>query len=74
MAPYLLHFEAIRAAKARGHKWYDFYGIAPKDKPDDRWAGFSVFKRKFGGVELNFVPALDHVYDPDGYEQFRKRK
>ena len=67
MAPYRLHFEIMRAAKARGHRWYDFYGIAPKDKPDDRWAAFSTFKRKFGGTELAFVPALDHVFDEDAY-------
>lgn len=74
MAPYLLHFEAILEAKARGYRWYDFYGIAPQDKVDHKWAGISVFKRKFGGVELSFVPALDQIYDAVGYEEFRRRK
>ena len=73
MAPYLLHFEAMLRAKARGHRWYDFYGIAPQDRPDDRWANFSVFKRKFGGHDLNLIPALDHIYDPDAYQAYRQR-
>ena len=74
MAPYLLHFEAMRRAKDRGHRWYDFYGIAPKDAPQHRWANFSAFKRKFGGCELSFVPALDHVFEPDAYQAYRHQE
>lgn len=29
MAPYLLHWHAIKEAKAAGYKFYDFFGIAP---------------------------------------------
>ncbi|TWU17720.1 FemAB family protein [Novipirellula galeiformis] len=72
MAPYRLHFEAMLDAKARGHKWYDFYGVAPADQPDDRWADFSAFKRKFGGRELHFGPALDHPYHRDAYREYRE--
>ncbi len=64
----------MRNAKARGHRWYDFYGIAPLNTPTDRWANFSVFKRKFGGVELRFVPTLDYIYDPESYQAYRQRK
>ncbi len=74
MAPYLLHFEAMLKAKARGHRWYDFYGIAPPNTPNDRWANFSAFKRKFGGVELSFVPTLDYIYDPESYQAYRQRR
>lgn len=62
MAPYLLHFEAMRKAKAAGCSWYDFWGVAPDDNPDHPWADFSVFKRKFGGVESRLVPTLDYDY------------
>jgi len=72
MAPYLLHFEAMLRAKALGHRWYDFYGVAPPDKPNHRWANISTFKRKFGGVELSFVPALDFIYDAPSYEDYRR--
>lgn len=71
MAPYLLHFEIMRRAKAMGHEWYDFWGVAPKNDPDNSWQGFSVFKRKFGGVEVNLVPTLDYVYDPAAYDRYR---
>jgi lipid II:glycine glycyltransferase (peptidoglycan interpeptide bridge formation enzyme) len=74
MAPYLLHCEVILKAKALGYRWYDFYGIAPQNQPDHRWANFSAFKRKFGGVELSFVPALDSIYDPSSYQEYRQRK
>src|SRR6185436_17439254 len=70
MAPYLLHFEIMREAKARGCDWYDFWGIAPENQPDDPWHDITVFKRKFGGVELNLVPTLDYVYDPAAYGRY----
>ncbi len=70
MAPYLLHFEIIRKAKANGFKWYDFYGVSPLSEPKHKWANFSAFKRKFGGREFRFVPALDLVYHRDAYREF----
>lgn len=73
MAPYLLHFEAMLKAKSRGHRWYDFYGISPAGEPENNWANFSAFKRKFGGQEIHFVPALDYVYDHDAYGAYRDR-
>ncbi len=74
MAPYLLHFEAMLRAKALGFRWYDFYGIAPPTHPGHRWAQISVFKHKFGGEPLSFVPALDLIYDTQAYEAYRHRK
>ncbi|MFG0262909.1 MAG: lipid II:glycine glycyltransferase FemX, partial [Novipirellula sp. JB048] len=71
MAPYRLQYEAMLEAKARGHRWYDFYGVGPADQPDDRWAAFSAFKRKFGGLELHLVPALDHTFHDAAYREYR---
>lgn len=73
MAPYLLHFQAMLDAKARGHHWYDFCGIARVDDDQNDWDGFSAFKRKFGGIERNYVPALDFIYDKDAYEDYRRQ-
>ncbi|MGH7196961.1 MAG: lipid II:glycine glycyltransferase FemX [Candidatus Saccharimonadales bacterium] len=39
----------IFEAKTNGQKLFDFYGIAPPDQPNHPWAGFSRFKRSFGG-------------------------
>ena len=70
MAPYLLQFEIMRRAKARRYDWYDLWGIAPEGKPDDPWHDISVFKRKFGGLEINLVPTLDYVYDLTAYDHY----
>jgi lipid II:glycine glycyltransferase (peptidoglycan interpeptide bridge formation enzyme) len=70
MAPYLLHFEVMRKAKARGHQWYDLWGIAPANDPDHPWNNFSVFKAKFGGSEVRLVPTLDYVYDEAAYANY----
>ena len=70
MAPYLLHYEIMRRAKALGHEWYDLWGVAPENEPDHPWRDISVFKRKFGGVELNLVPTLDYVYDAAAYDHY----
>jgi lipid II:glycine glycyltransferase (peptidoglycan interpeptide bridge formation enzyme) len=74
MAPYLLHFEIMRSAKALGYEWYDFWGVAPEDEPDHPWQNISVFKRKFGGVELALVPTLDYIYDPAAYDHYAATK
>jgi lipid II:glycine glycyltransferase (peptidoglycan interpeptide bridge formation enzyme) len=70
MAPYLLHFEIMRKAKALGYEWYDLWGIAPEDEPEHPWQNISVFKRKFGGMELKLVPTLDYVYDVAAYDHY----
>ncbi len=70
MAPYLLHFEIMRAAKALGYDWYDLWGTAPEGEADHPWHGISVFKRKFGGVPLDLVPTLDYVYDAAAYDEY----
>ncbi len=71
MAPYLMHYEAILESRRRGHRWYDFYGVSPVGEQDHAWAGISAFKRKFGGVELAFIPPLDFVYDEAGYRAYQ---
>lgn len=48
MAPYLLQWFAIGEAKKRGCTTYDFLGIASPGSVDDRLAGVSAFKEKFG--------------------------
>ncbi len=71
MAPYLLHFEIMRRAKASGCEWYDLWGVAPLDQPNHAWQQISEFKRKLGGVEVRLVPTLDYVYDNSAYDQFQ---
>ncbi len=73
MAPFLMHYEAMLKVKERGHRWYDFYGISPASEPDNDWADFSSFKRKFGGIERVYIPGVDVIYDRAAYEAYRNR-
>ena len=51
--PMLVHM--ILDAKANGQKEFDFYGIAPPDQPNHRWAGFTQFKQSFGGFTRAYL-------------------
>jgi len=56
---YACQWAAIQWAKEHGGLKYNFWGIAPQDKPDHRFAGVSLFKRGFGGTEVQYLPAHD---------------
>ncbi len=58
-ASYLIQWEAIREAKKRGMKLYNFWGIAPFDKPNHPWQGLTLFKTGFGGEKKEFLHAQD---------------
>jgi len=70
MAPYLLHWEIMKDAKASGYKEYDFWGIAPESAPDHKWQGITSFKKKFGGTQPSFIGAYDYIIQKDLYEAF----
>ncbi|MFA6376488.1 MAG: peptidoglycan bridge formation glycyltransferase FemA/FemB family protein [Candidatus Paceibacterota bacterium] len=58
--PYLLQWEAVKAAKARGCKRYDFWGyIDPKTDPKHPWAGPTLFKMGFGGGAYEYLKTMD---------------
>lgn len=64
MAPYLIQWEAIKDAKEKGLKVYDFYGIAPNDSKKHKWYGITRFKKQFGGNEIKFLGSFDLVFKP----------
>lgn len=64
MAPYLLQWTAIQEAKERGHKHYDFLGIAGSNDPKDPWHGITQFKHKFGGQDQAYTPAQEYAFKP----------
>lgn len=64
---YLIQWEAIREAKKRGIKRYNFWGVVPLTETQHRFFGVSIFKRGFGGKEVQYVPAQDLVIDPLRY-------
>jgi len=66
-AAYLVQWEAVKEAKKRGIKLYDFWGIAPNDKPNHPWRGITLFKTGFGGRQMTYLHAHDLVVSPKYY-------
>lgn len=54
MAPYLMHWEIIKWAKAQGYHHYDFWGIDAR-----RWSGVTRFKLGFGGEQVEYPGSFD---------------
>jgi peptidoglycan pentaglycine glycine transferase (the first glycine) len=77
MPSYLLQWEAMRWAKARGCTLYDLWGIPDEDeqtlesdfsrRSDGLW-GVYRFKRGFGGSLCRASAPLDRVYYPSLYK------
>lgn len=57
----LLHMQAMRDARERGIKRYNFWGIVDETDTKHRFYGVSVFKRGFGVTDLRYTPAQDLV-------------
>ncbi len=63
MAPYALHWSAIRDAKTRGFTLYDFGGANPQSKAmfyyKASWDGITRFKQNWGAKVINLVGTWD---------------
>jgi peptidoglycan pentaglycine glycine transferase (the first glycine) len=79
MPTYLLQWEAIRWAKARGCEDYDLWGVPDENeemlesnfetRQDGLW-GVYRFKRGFGGEVKRAAQALDKIYMPLAYQLY----
>ncbi len=58
-ASYLLMWRIIQESKKRGCKIFNFWGIAPEDKPKHPWAGLTLFKTGFGGERQEYLHCQD---------------
>jgi lipid II:glycine glycyltransferase (peptidoglycan interpeptide bridge formation enzyme) len=56
---YACQWAAILEAQRRGCHRYNFWGVAPEDATQHRFAGVSLFKRGFGGQEIQYLHAHD---------------
>ncbi len=75
MAPYLLHWEAMKEAKGRGFEWYDLFGIAPAgEEKGHSWEGVTEFKRKFGGQDLSYIRPMEMAFRRVVYQIYRGYK
>lgn len=62
-------------AKDKGLKYVDLWGVAPADQPDHKWAGFTAFKKSFGGREAAYPGTWDlpvRTVRYGGYQLARK--
>lgn len=72
MAPYLMHGEAMRIAKAAGCTSYDFWGIAPPEaSASHSWGGITRFKTGFGGSRITLPGARELPLRPFWYTLYR---
>lgn len=81
MPAYLLQWEAMKWAKARGCEEYDLWGVPDEDEAtleanfetrrDGLWSVYR-FKRGFGGDLKRAAQAMDRVYNPSLYWAYLK--
>lgn len=64
---YLLQWNAILEAKNRGLKYYNFWGIAPKNSPKHPFRGITHFKKGFGGDCTDLLHCQDFVLNKKYY-------
>lgn len=64
MAPYAMHWQVMRDARAAGCRVYDFYGIAPEGQPQHAYSRFTPFKLRFGGRRAVTCGAHDLYFYP----------
>jgi len=62
MPAYAAHWAAVQEARNRGCLEYDFYGYDPFGQPDHLYAGFSRFKKQFGGFRRDSIGAFDYLF------------
>lgn len=65
---YLIQWHAIMEAKKRGFRSYNLWGVAPKEETSHRFYGVSIFKRGFGGDDIEYLHARDLVINPLAYK------
>lgn len=52
-------WEAMKLSISEGIRFFNFWGVSPKNDKSHPWYGLSSFKRKFYGFEQNWLPAKD---------------
>jgi len=65
--PYRLQWEAMKEAKKRGCRTYNFWGILQEGRSPRNWQGLTMFKKGFGGRQVDYVPTQDFILSPIKY-------
>lgn len=76
MAPYLMHWAAMKRSRERGCRIYDLLAIAPPDRPNHSYASLTRFKTQFGGESVRLLGSWDFIRKPFWYTiyQFAERR
>ncbi|HYC79603.1 MAG TPA: peptidoglycan bridge formation glycyltransferase FemA/FemB family protein [Candidatus Binatia bacterium] len=69
MAPFLMHWEIMKAVKQLGYYNYDMGGIS--SDPNHSWAGITRFKKGFGGFEVRYPGTFDQILSPLWYNVYK---
>ncbi len=80
-ASYVLLWEIIKEAKKDGYRYFDFWGVTSTDNPRHPWYGYSLFKRGFGGSQVDYPGAWDYprtlkywaVWGAEGLRRWARR-
>ena len=64
---YLEQWEAIKEAKKRGCKYYNFWGILQPGRTPKNWGGLTLFKQGFGGRQVDYLTTQDYIVSPKYY-------
>lgn len=66
-----LVWAAIREAKKKQCLWFDLYGVAPENAPEDHpWRGLTRFKESFGGRRIHYISAFDYPFSRFKYNLY----
>lgn len=71
MAPYLLHWQIIKDAKASNCKIYDLLAVSPKNAKKHKYDGITQFKEKFGGKHIELIGSYDLIFAPWLYKTYK---
>ena len=66
-----LAWQIVRDCRAEGRTSFDFWGVIPDDAADHPWAGFSRFKKTFGGRMITRPGTFDLPLRPLRYRAYR---
>ena len=66
-----LAWQIVRDCRAEGRTAFDFWGVIPDDSTDHPWAGFSRFKKTFGGTMITRPGTFDLPLRPLRYRAYQ---
>lgn len=70
-APSIVVCQMLIDAHEKGLKYFDFWGIAPENAPKNHpWAGFTNFKKSFGGEPKTYAGTYDLILKPAKYKLY----